>query len=111
MALVWNRERRQYGLESQVPKDPQGVCFREAFKWLAGKICNLPRRFEQGNAPSVLHKQQAYLQPIQPFEGRKAKFETFSTHGHRPSQQTLHQGGNKHDTTTGAPKYRRRSEG
>ena len=110
MALVLKTEFWQHGLESQVSKDPQGVCFREAFKWLACKIYNLPFKFDFSNPHKVIAKQQAYLKPIQPFEGKQAKFESFFTNVHRISQQTLDQWGNKNDTKTGAVKYRLRFE-
>ena len=110
MALVLKKEFWQHGLESRVSPDPQGVCFREAFKWLACKIYNLQFKFDGSKPRKVISKQQAYLKPIAPFEGPDALFEPFFTNVHRISQETLNQWGNKNNTDTGAVKYRLRFE-
>lgn len=111
MAMTNTHDFWQHGLESEFTAEPQGVCFRESFKWLACRIYGQPFKFESSNAQKVIGKQANYLQPIAPFEGPKAKFETFFAAVHRISLQTLNQWGTKDSVKTQQAKYRLRFDG
>ena len=106
MPMKNTRSFWQYGLEKRVSKEPEGVCFRESFKWLACKIYGLDFKFENSNAQKVVDKQATYLASVQPYEGSRARFEPFFANVHRISLQQLNQWGNKNSKHTGRAKYR-----
>lgn len=108
MPMHPTRDFWQHGVESKVSSSPEGVCFRESFKWLACKIRGLEFKFEDSNAQKVLDKQQAYLRAIKPYEGAKASFDTFFTNVHRHSQKKLDEWGSKESSKTKTSKCRLR---
>jgi hypothetical protein len=107
----------QYWLIRVVREDPEGVCFRESFKWLASRMYGRP--FKRGtldrrdfdalnvkqraqfiatrlpldeprrNPVSVLEKQRGYLGRVHPYEGPGKSFDGFSTAVNQISLETL----------------------
>ncbi len=113
----------QYWLIRVVREDPEGVCFRESFKWLASRMYDRPfkrgtldRRDIEGlregeedlfaatglpvgaprrNPVSVLSKQREYLGRVHPYEGKNASFAGFSVAVNQISLDTLRTWGKK----------------
>jgi hypothetical protein len=81
---------------------PEGVCFRLAFKWLACKINGTAFKYgydDSGipthNPENVLRKQREYLEPIKPYEGKGRDYGGFLMHANQTSLTTLQGWGNK----------------
>lgn len=113
----------QYWLVRVVMEDPEGVCFRESFKWLASRMYDRPfkrgtldRRDIEGlrdgeeaqfaatglpvaeprrNPVSVLAKQRGYLGRVHPYEGPGKSFTGFSAAVNQISLDTLRNWGKK----------------
>jgi hypothetical protein len=86
-------------------KDPGGVCFRLAFKWLACKIYGRPFKtysFNTGHNPeavfkakNVIKKQNQYLDKIKPYEGKKADYQQFLLQSNSATLLFINSWGNK----------------
>jgi hypothetical protein len=91
--------------------EPEGVCFRLAFKWLACQMTDRPFKsgwrpatlLPKANQVKVLDKQRAYLQQVKPFEGAGKDYHEFLTHVNQISKSTLNAWGAK--MKDGAEKY------
>ena len=102
---------------------PEGVCFREAFKWLACQIYGRPFVFDVSyfkeplwaemrtalkgllqNDEKVYRKQQAYLGAVRPYEGKGKAYGTFLMQANAISLDTIRAWGNK-AAKDGSAKY------